>query len=137
MTVTLDTNVLVAAFISRGVCHDLFEYLVRHQTIVSSEYILDEIRRVLVDKIRSPASKVAAAEQLIRSRATLVDDVQLDERVYRDPDDDWILSVAASGLSDCLVTGDDDLLSLGTFRGIEIIRPSHFWAFEIRKSGNV
>lgn len=137
MTVTLDTNVLVAAFISRGVCHDLFEYLVRHHEIVSSEYILNEFRSVLVSKIRIPKSIAGSAEKLIRSRAFLVDDVQLDERTSRDPDDDWILSVAASSASDCLVTGDDDLLSLVSYRGIEILGPSDFWEFEIRRSGDV
>lgn len=134
MTVTLDTNVLVAAFISRGVCHDLFEYLIRHHSVVSSDYILDEFRSVLIRKIQVPKSKVRAAEKLIRDRALMVGDSQLDERVSRDPDDDWILSVATSSGSGCLITGDDDLLSLGRFRGIEILRPRDFWEFEIRMS---
>lgn len=137
MTVTLDTNVLVAAFIARGACHDLYEYLVRHHAVTTSEYILAEFRAVLINKIRVPALQVSAAEKLIRGRARVVNDVQLDERTCRDPDDDWILSVAVSSASDCLVTGDDDLLSLGSFRGIEILRPSDFWEFEIRNSGDV
>lgn len=136
MTVTLDTNVFVAAFISRGVCHDLFEHLIRHHQVVSSEFILSEFRRVLLDKIRIPSFKVDTAEKLIRDRAKLMPDAPLDESVSRDPDDDWILSIAASSESDCLVTGDDDLLSLGNFRGIPILRPSDFWEFEARTTGD-
>lgn len=137
MKVTLDTNVLVAAFLSRGVCHDLFEHLIRQHHVMSSEFILAEFRRVLVEKIRVPIPKVDAAEKLICARAMLVTDVALDERASRDPDDDWILSVAKSSESDCLVTGDDDLLSLGDFQGIPILRPGDFWEFETRVSGDV
>ncbi len=137
MKVTLDTNVLVAAFISRGVCHDLFEHLIRQHHLMSSEFIIAEFRSVLVEKIRMPIPKVDAAEKLIRARATLVKDVALDQRASRDPDDDWILSVAESSESDCLVTGDDDLLSLGDFQAIPILRPGDFWEFETRVSGDV
>lgn len=137
MKVTLDTNVLVAAFISRGVCHDLFEHLIRQHHVVSSEFILAEFRRVLVKKIRVPVPKAEAAEKLIRARAMLVTDVALEERASRDPDDDWILSVAESSESDCSVTGDDDLLSLGDFQGTTILRPGDFWEFETRVSGDM
>lgn len=135
MRVTLDTNVLVAAFISRGVCHDLLEHLVRQHSVVSSEFIIDEFRRVMIDKIRVPISKLDAAVKLIRERAIFVEDIALGTSVSRDPDDDWILSAAESSASDCIVTGDHDLLSLGSFRDIEILRPGDFWAFESRKSG--
>ena len=81
MTVTLDTNVLVAAFISRGGCHDLFEYLVRHHEIACSDHILDEFRTVLTNKIRIPESRVGATELLIRNRALLIENVQFGERV--------------------------------------------------------
>jgi len=135
--VTLETNVLVAAFISRGVCHDLFEHLIRQHHATCSEFVLEEFRRILVEKIRVPIPKVEAAENLIRARATLVHDVALDEGASREHDDDWILSVAVSSETDCLVTGDDDLLSLGYFRGIPILRPSEFWEFEMRVSGDV
>lgn len=137
MRVTLDTNVLVAAFISRGVCHDLFEHLIRQHHVMSSEFILEEFRRILIEKIRVTIPKADAAEKLIRARATLVDDVALEESVSRDSHDDWILSVAFSSESDCLLTGDDDLLSLGDFRGIPIFRPSDFWEFETRVSGDM
>jgi putative PIN family toxin of toxin-antitoxin system len=135
MKVTLDTNVLLAAFISRGVCHDLFEHLAREHSIVTSEFILTEFRRVMVEKFRFEETKADAASHLIRDRATVVEDVELDESVSRDPNDDWILSVAHSSSSRCLITGDDDLLTLGTFRGIPILRPNKFWEFEMKDLG--
>lgn len=94
-------------------------------------------RRILLDKIRIPSIKEKVAVKLVRDRAMLTPDVPLDKNISRDPDDDWIVKVAASSKSDCLVTGDDDLLSLGDFRGIPILRPSDFWEFETRTSGDV
>ena len=44
----------------------------------------------------------------------------------RDPDDDKFLELALLGDADCLVTGDQDLLSMTPFRGIEILRPIEF-----------
>jgi putative PIN family toxin of toxin-antitoxin system len=44
----------------------------------------------------------------------------------RDPDDDKFLELAVSGRADVLVTGDDDLLVLDTFRGIPIVTPAAF-----------
>ena len=47
----------------------------------------------------------------------------------RDPKDHQILELAVSGNADCIVTGDDDLLTLNLFRGIAIITPADFLRF--------
>ena len=44
----------------------------------------------------------------------------------RDPHDDKFLELALLGDADCLVTGDQDLLEMIPFRGIEILRPIEF-----------
>jgi predicted nucleic acid-binding protein len=43
MRITLDTNVLIAAFISRGFCAELFEHCSIHDTLVSSKFISSEL----------------------------------------------------------------------------------------------
>jgi predicted nucleic acid-binding protein len=43
-----------------------------------------------------------------------------------DPDDDKLLETALLGRADCLVTGDQDLLVLGTYQGIPILSPAAF-----------
>lgn len=47
-------------------------------------------------------------------------------RVCRDPSDDKLLELAVNGNADYIVTGDDDLLALDSFRGIRVIRPAEF-----------
>jgi predicted nucleic acid-binding protein len=44
----------------------------------------------------------------------------------RDPDDDKVLEVALMGGADCIVTGDQDLLELASFRGLPILTPANF-----------
>jgi len=45
-----------------------------------------------------------------------------------------VLATAVSGACDCIVTGDADLLVLGSYGGIPIIPPRDFWQFEIDRS---
>ena len=51
--------------------------------------------------------------------------------VTRDPKDDYLLAYALVGQADYLVTGDDDLLSLGQVDDVRIVTPRDFC--EIRK----
>jgi len=44
----------------------------------------------------------------------------------RDPKDDQFLEVAINGKADLLITGDQDLLVLCPFRGVEIVSPAKF-----------
>ena len=52
MKIALDTNVLIAAFIARGVCNDLLEHCVRRHELVTSEFILNEFREKLTGKFK-------------------------------------------------------------------------------------
>jgi uncharacterized protein len=45
MNVVLDTNVLIAAFIVKGFCHALVEQCFRVHSVVTSEFILNELKR--------------------------------------------------------------------------------------------
>jgi putative PIN family toxin of toxin-antitoxin system len=44
----------------------------------------------------------------------------------RDPKDDQFLDVAVNGKANVLMTGDQDLLVLRSFRGVEIVSPAQF-----------
>jgi uncharacterized protein len=126
----LDTNVLIAAFATRGTCHDLLEHCVQQHQVVASDFIYRELEGKLLTKVKLPAAKAAAAVALLRSRLELVHPDPLAVPACRDPDDDWILATAVAGSCALLITGDRDLLEMKTFRGIQILAPGHFWAYE-------
>lgn len=44
----------------------------------------------------------------------------------RDPDDDAIISCALGGRAKVICSGDDDLLTLNGYNGLEIISPAAF-----------
>jgi putative PIN family toxin of toxin-antitoxin system len=125
-----DTNVLIAAFVSRGVCNELLEHCHRSHHVVSSDFILGEFEDKLRGKFKVPEYKAAAATALIRSSVEMIAPAPLPVPICRDLNDDWILATARTGKCDCIVTGDKDLLVLDPFRGIRILAPGAFWAYE-------
>lgn len=130
MRLLLDTNVLVAALLARGVCTDLLEHCVRAHVVVSSQPLLDQLRDVLTRKFRQREPDVRSSLRLFRETFTLVAPEVLDPPVCRDRDDDVVLGTALAGGCVAVVTGDQDLLVLDSFRDIRILTPSAFWKWE-------
>jgi len=126
----LDTNVLIAAFISRGQCSDLFEHCVREHELVGSAFIHDEFRDKLLGKFNIALRDVNAAVALLQSSMETIIPIPLGKRVCRDADDDWILATAITGACQCIVTGDKDLLELDQYQNVMIVKPAAFWSFE-------
>ena len=139
MKVVLDTNVLVAAFIARGACSDLFAHLLRTHRIVTGSFIIAELESVLSSRFTFDESDVDEVVLLVRHQALCMEDVgPLPQPACRDRTDDNILAIALASQADCIVTGDKDLLVLGEYAGIPIITPADFWRFEkglLGKSG--
>jgi putative PIN family toxin of toxin-antitoxin system len=131
----LDANVLIAAFVARGVCAELLEYCVREHEVVTSAAILEEVRRNLVDKVKVTGARADQTVRLLRTRLEVVVPVALESKLSRDPDDDLVLGTALAGRCDAIVTGDKDLLDLATHRGIAIVSPRGFWSFESQRAG--
>jgi uncharacterized protein len=137
MRLVLDANVLIAAFVARGICAELLEYCVREHEVVTSAAILEEVRRDLVDKVKVRVAQADQTVRLLRTRFEVVEPVVLEVAMSRDPDDDVVLGTAIAGRCDAIVTGDKDLLDLVTCRGIAIVSPRGFWSFEsVRRSGS-
>lgn len=130
MRLLLDTNVLIAAFISRGVCHELLAYCVYNHQLITSRALLQEFQQKLVSKFSFTRSEVRDAVSLLVSRFEIVEPAVLDKPVSRDPNDDFILAAALGGNCDCIITGDKDLKVLKHYRQIPILSPAEFWKFE-------
>jgi len=126
VTVVLDTNVLLAAFATRGLCEAVFEVCLAAHEIVLSEHILKELRRHLRVKFKVPASRADQVIAFLREHAALVKPAKVPASACRDHSDLPVLGTAVAAESDCLVTGDRDLLDLKEFRGIPILSPRAF-----------
>ncbi len=135
MRVVLDTNVLIAALIARGVCADLLEHCVLHHELISSEHIFMELEKHLLGKFKYAAEDTAEALELFRSQMEMVVPTALLQPVCRDSDDDVILATAVAANASCIVTGDKDLLVLKRYLHVEILTPSQFIDFEAREGG--
>lgn len=125
MTVVLDTNVLVAGLVAKGLCLEVVQRTIRMRCLVSSSPLLDELESTLRLKfVVTPA--VARFLTLLREQTTLVEPFVLPEPVCRDADDDVVLGTAMAAGADVIVTGDKDLLVLGAYEGIRIETPRQF-----------
>ena len=132
MKVVLDTNVLVSAFIVAGVCNRLLDrcILSRRITIILSVSILNEFRNTLSRKFGHDNEEIKARVEALIEASELVEPATFDKQICRDADDDAILGTAVAGDADCIVTGDNDLLVLERFEGVDIISPSEFALYE-------
>lgn len=130
MRLVLDTNVLMAAFVSRGSCTELFEHCARMHDLFTSSFILDELRLKLVTKVGASQAEARAVRRLVLSCSEVVEPVVVGEQVCRDPDDLPVLGTALAAHAHALVTGDRDLLTLGRHAHFRILAPRDFWRFE-------
>ena len=127
MRVFLDTNILVSAFATRGLCADLLRYILAEHDLVPVEVVIAELRRVLRDRIKVPARTVAAIEHLLRDQVVVPTPAEPDPLPIRDLDDRWVLASAVAGKADVLVTGDSDLLEMASRAPLPIVDPRGFW----------
>ncbi|MEP6602984.1 MAG: putative toxin-antitoxin system toxin component, PIN family [Spartobacteria bacterium] len=122
MRILSDTNVLFAAFTSRGFCEELVEETIDLCTISWSAPLRDELVRALRRK-RFFTPVVLEAIAAFSDLCEMCKPMPLAKRICRDTDDDVVLATALAGRADLFVTGDDDLLVLKSFSGIRILSP--------------
>lgn len=134
MRAVIDTGVFVSALIRRqGTTGDVLRALRdgRFSVVYSVEILIEIIDVLGRDPFRSTyqiqPQDITALVDLIRLRGELVAP-KIKLRVCRDSADDRFLEAALAGQADCLVSGDADLLVLGSYQSIPILRPAEFLA---------
>lgn len=131
MRITLDTNVLVSAFIAKqGHPANLLQLALTLENIelVFSAPILKELRDVLMrSEVRSRFSytehHIEKILNTVRMSTQMVSLKSRFEIVREDPKDDVILNTAYDGKAEYVVSGDGHLLKLRRFKGIKIVNP--------------
>lgn len=123
MRLVLDTNVLVSALFRDGnERRVLLDCLGGQHTLVTSPFILDELGRALRETFGVPEDKVGACLGTVASRAEIVDPDRGVEATASDPGDDRVVAAALAAEADAVVTGDSDLLDVGAFRDVPMVR---------------
>jgi len=125
--VVLDTNVLLAAFGTRGLCEALLDVWLEAHKLVLSEYILDELHDHLTGKFKVPRRQAGDIVRFLRTEAEMVKPAPLPAGTCDDQDDLPVLGTAVAAHADCLVTGDRELRKLKSIDGIAILSPRAFY----------
>ena len=128
MKAVFDTNVLIAAFLTDGLCAKLLMRARRNEfSLILCPFILQEFQKFLRNKIKASGQEIDMAVKLIEEAASEINQSSVFiERTCRDEDDDNIIKCALASKSDYLVTGDDDLLTLHKYGKTKIIKPRQF-----------
>ena len=127
MKVFLDTNVLVSAMATRGLCADVLRKVFTSHQLVVSVPLFNELKRVLRQKLQIPSEVIDDSIEILQRDAHFATPSTLSDVKVRDKDDLMILSSAMNGNADLLVTGDKELLDFGKIEDMEIVSPREFW----------
>ena len=135
MRVVLDANVLVSALISaKGAPAKLVAcWQDEKLDVLVSPAILQELDRVLhyprlQERYHLPEEDVQRFSRLLGRQAIEVVPSEELAVIERDPTDNRYLECAVAGNASLIVTGDQHLLGLGEYEGIQILTPAGFLA---------
>lgn len=128
MRAVLDTNVVISAIFFGGMPLKIVRTaFAKKVELVASRAVLREYREVAERlHVQFPSVNYRRPLSILESKLIIVRPVALGETVCRDPDDDAIIACALGGKAKVICSGDDDLLALNGFRGLEIMQPSDF-----------
>lgn len=127
MRVFLDTNVLVSAFATRGICEDVLREVLASHELVVSRPLMTELEQVLRRKLGMPKALVSEVLEFFKQDPHLYEAGTLPAVKIRDRADLKMLSSAIEGDAEIFVTGDKELLALRKVESLQILSPRAFW----------
>jgi putative PIN family toxin of toxin-antitoxin system len=131
----LDTNVLVSAFASRGLCAEVLELVLLDHDLIVGRNVLRELEKALREKIKLPVVRSTEIVDFVSSEATQVVDNAQPASVKVDAADAIVLGEALASHADLFVTGDAVLLRLAAVGALKLISPRRVW--EVLRAGTV
>lgn len=136
MRILLDTNIFISYLLQShkpGTIRDIVAAGVLGRfTLLLPEALLAELvakvsheprlsKRITAEQLHEFVLLLSSVSEEIPAITTNI------PAVTRDPKDDYLLAYALVGQAEYLVTGDDDLLSLGQVESITMMTPRAFW----------
>ncbi len=133
MRVFVDSNVLIAALATRGICVDLLRLVLVDHQLLASKAVFRELRGVLIDRLGLPRARADQVIPFLRERAEVCEPRLPAVRTSAESDYDQILSAALEGQADVLVTADRALLATDHRASVRITDPRGFWELLTRR----
>jgi putative PIN family toxin of toxin-antitoxin system len=128
MKVFFDTNVYVAEALLGEAAEVMLKATEKASwRIFISDYVLDEIERVMTDYLGFSTRLARLTRQRCFRRAILVAERPSRHQVPDDPFDSPILRSALTAGADYLVTNDEHLLSLDPYEGLRIVSMTAYY----------
>ena len=133
MQVVLDANIYISSLISpKGTPALIIDRWLKGEfDVLISKPIIDEVSRVtgyerLQKKYRRIRENRIEFVELISEQCLSVEPTERLSVVTADESDNRYIECAVTGSATYIVTGDDHLLSIESYRGINIITPATF-----------
>jgi uncharacterized protein len=122
-----DTNVYIPALNFGGAAEEVLALArAREVQLFISPSILEEIGGVLSRKFQWSGTRTRQAIAAIQEFAQLVHPQETVRLITEDEPDNRILECAIEAKAEVVITGDEHLRQLKTFRGIPILSPGEF-----------
>ncbi len=135
MRIFLDTNVLVSAFATRGLCAEVLELVLLDHDLILGRNVLRELEKALREKVKLPVVRAAEIVDFVSTEAAQVVDNAQPAGVSVDAADAIVLGEALASQADFFVTGDAALLRLAAIGPLKIVSPRRLW--EVLRDGTV
>ncbi len=121
MIVVLDSGIWISAFQFGGAPQAAIDDVFSGHTVAICDQIVAEIRATLVRKFSWKDEEVLAILTEYTSDGKHVEVTGAVHGVCRDPKDDMVFECAVKADAEIIISGDNDLLSVKTYRGIQIL----------------
>ena len=125
--IVFDTNIFISAVFWEGKPYIVVKKAINQEIIVFiSNYIIEEIRKVLVRDFNLEKQEIDDIVNAVLYFTHLIEPKESLQVIKDDPKDDKILDCALSCNADFIVSQDNHLLNLKSFRNIKIAPPEEF-----------
>ncbi len=124
--VLLDSNVLISVLIFGGKPEKIYNLILEKQIIpVTSPILIGELTETLSKKFNFELNRIEQFESIIKRHFIIVRPKQT-LNILSDIDDNRVLEAAEEVGCDYIITGDNELLDLATYKNTKIVSAAQF-----------
>jgi len=126
--VIIDTNLWISFLIGKEL-QNLKDLIVSERIrLITTDQLIDELKIVTSRQKLKKYFHQDKVDELMAFLKIVSNKVRIKEidQICRDPKDDFLLALSKESKADFLITGDKDLLELGTYGNTEILTVKRF-----------